>query len=195
MSAGSWGDIAAVATAVGLPIGLVSLLYVAKNLVLFRRTAAADFLLRSQQEFVRSYGPTYAKFRPGGEWSGNVGPSGEDEVVEVQHYLDFFATLNILVKQRLVSLQTIDEMFAYRFFVVAHNKQALGVVERDPQYWQALIGLYEMWYRHRQARNLAMPDPELAARWIRLGAHVVVRQTPPAATTGSVGSVGATLAT
>src|SRR6266516_5447100 len=59
--------------------------------------ASADFILRLESEFKEYHMETFTKLVPGGIWSIDAaGPTNTTEIMELLHYLDFFATLQLL---------------------------------------------------------------------------------------------------
>jgi len=131
------------------------------------KIAAADLILRIESEFIDHHVATYCKFQKGGAWADDqVGPNEEADVTEIEHYLDFFATLNMLRRQRLISLETIDEMFAFRFFCVANNRHTLRIMEPKDPYWDSLHELYKDWINLRKYRDDAIPEPGYQDKWL-----------------------------
>lgn len=118
------------------------------------KIANADFVFRLENEFIDHFSATYQKFISGNDYVLNE----TDEVVAIEHYLDFFATLQILCSQKLITLDVIDNMFAYRFFVVAHQPSVKDCVRAKENYWANLRELYFDWINHRNAKELTIPN-------------------------------------
>ena len=96
-----------------------------------RQIAAADLILRIEESFVDRHEPIYKKFQNGGPWTtGQAGPK-ESERSDVEHYLDFFGSLQLLREKHLLDLETIDKMFAFCFFSVAHNIHTIDIMETN----------------------------------------------------------------
>ncbi len=154
------------------PVGTwVAIYYVVKQLRSARRIAQADFMLRTQNDFLGSHSWAYARFMPElGEWAGEKQPIlTPEERAAVQHYLDFFNTLQIVREQGLVALETVDRMFAYRFFIVAHSRLGAKEAEADRPYFMPLFRLYPDWVEFREARGKPIygrhePPAQLDAR-------------------------------
>jgi hypothetical protein len=162
MSPGNWVAVGAVGTVVASLVGICGFIAVVWQLRSSRRIAEADFVLRTQTAFADALVPTYAKFLKGGEWSAEDGapPFMElpvEALVEVQHYLDFFNTLAIVRASHLISLATINDMFAYRFFVVAHSEYGAATMASAEGYFAALIALYADWRALRERSGQEMP--------------------------------------
>jgi hypothetical protein len=161
MSPGNWVAVGAVGTVVASLVGICGFIAVVWQLRSSRRIAEADFVLRTQTAFADTLVPTYAKFLKGGEWSTESAPPfielPVDALVEVQHYLDFFNTLAIVRASHLISLATINDMFAYRFFVVAHSEYGAGTMASAEGYFAALIALYADWRALRERSGQEMP--------------------------------------
>jgi hypothetical protein len=142
--------IGSIATALGSASTLGGLVYLAAEVRSARRIAEADFIFRTQSEFLDGYRDTYSRFLPGGAWAASgLAELSPEEVAELQLYFDFFATLQTLRARGLLSLRTIDEMFAYRFFIVAHSSRGAELIARDRDYWRELRNLYHDWTKYR----------------------------------------------
>jgi hypothetical protein len=150
-----WAAIGTIATAISVTL-------IVWQVRLGRKTATADFILRLEKEFADHFGRTWEKFGPGAQWEPNGKGPSESEVVELETLLDFFATLQVLRGQRLLSLNTIDGMFAFRFFSTANNPHTRKVVESRREYWNDLIKLYGDWITFRRKKGKKIPHAEFA---------------------------------
>jgi hypothetical protein len=130
------------------------------------RLATADFVIRLESEFIDHHVETYQKFLSGGSLADEgPGPANDADISDIEHYLDFFGTLQLLRTQRLIDLSTIDGMFAYRFFSIANNKHTLQIVRGKIEYWGLVQRLYIDWTDLRRKRGDAIPKPELERIW------------------------------
>lgn len=154
------GSAAAVLSAVATTLGIGFLIW---QIRLARRVASADFLLRLERDFA-GYVDTYQKLRPHGPWAPHAtGPADEADVVKLVTYLNFFGSLHIMVARGFLDLDTIDKMFAYRFFIAMHNPHTLErVIGPDRAYWGQVLDLYREWMALRHGRGTETPQDEYA---------------------------------
>jgi hypothetical protein len=132
-----------------------------------RKAVAADLILRIEGDFMDRHTATYERFQRGGQFTNeSAGPKNVVEISDIEHYLDFFSTLQLLRHKNLITLKEIDKMFAFRFFFVLNNKHTLQVVKNKSPYWDLLYKLYADWVRLRKATGDEIPLPEYEAQWL-----------------------------
>lgn len=98
-------------------------------------------------------------------------PDLEQEITncEISNYLTLFETLYILLKRKVIDLSTLDDLFAYRFFLAVHNpyiqRKKLAC---SPQNFKNIFRLERMWLNYRKAHhekeNYFGPSYHLLAR-------------------------------
>ena len=122
MNSESWiivGSIGQLLSAIFMVIGFIFVVWQIRST---NKVASADFILRLEGEFIDHYFGTYQKFLSGGLWdSSKKGPNNSKDISELENYSYFFANLQVLRTERLISIETIDKMFAYRFFISTNN--------------------------------------------------------------------------
>jgi hypothetical protein len=145
--------LAAAVTAIGL-------LFVVRQIREAGRVARADFVLRLGERFGEHHLATYRKFIRGGSWSPDQeeGPSSPAEIAELENYLAYFATLQVLRTRGLLTLKTIDQIFAYRFFIVVNNPHTSEILKEKKDHWQLLYILYRDWIKLRNNQNSPVPQ-------------------------------------
>lgn len=161
MTQNNWAILGAIGGLLSAAVTAVGLFLVVLQIRGARRIAAADFLFRLQNEFSDHLEATYQKVLSGGPWAiDKTGPSNPAEVAEMENYLDFFETLQVLRVQGQLPLETIDRMFAFRFFVMVNNPHAHRVIELNKPYWDLLYRLYTDWVEFRKKRKKVIPQEE-----------------------------------
>lgn len=154
-----WTILTAIASISSAVITGAGLLFVARQIRESGKTATADFVLRLESEFSDHYSTAYEKFLPGASWAHDgPGPTSASESADLERYLDFFANLQILRQQNLLDLDTIDKMFAYRFFIAANNVHTKKLVEPNAKYWEHLVVLYRDWHSLRKLKKQPIPN-------------------------------------
>lgn len=79
----------------------------------------------------------------------------EEDRANLDEYLVFFETVSVLNKKGVISLNTLDEMFGYRFFIAMNNAfvQDVEIFPTGLDNYEALIELYKEWYKYRQKKG------------------------------------------
>lgn len=79
----------------------------------------------------------------------------EKDRAAIVECLTFFETVHILIKRNVVELDIIDDLFSYRFFSTANNKdvQDLELI-KDDIYYKNIYRLYNEWYNYREKNGL-----------------------------------------
>ena len=156
-----WTMVGAIGQLLSAFVTAVGLFFIARQIRATSRIASADFVLRLENQFTEHLGATCQKLLPKGHWAPDqLGPSNPADVSELENYLDFFATLQVLRTQGLITLDTIDRMFAFRFFVAVNNPHTHQVIEPNKLYWEFLYNLYTDWVTFRRSQNKVMPQEQ-----------------------------------
>lgn len=168
----------AIAGLLGSMIGVISVFlayksvrYLADQVDIARVAAKGQFISNLEQEIVSQYN-TYANLLPSGTWSlkesgtwasTGVGPQTSVEVSQIIAYLGFFAKIKFLIDTKAIDFPTIDRMFAFRFFLVVHNRHVQERILYSNQYgdyWSAIFVLHQEWTEHRQKQGCDIPWAE-----------------------------------
>ncbi len=143
--------IAAGATAAGVPVATLALLFGARQLRGERRAAQAQFLLALDDAF-RQHDATHRKFRPAtgpptptvGEWHGKdaKGPTTPEEWADVEAYMGLFERVNVMIDQGLLDEAVVQRLRGYRVTNIVSNPFVMKekLTERADQ-WDDFIAL------------------------------------------------------
>jgi hypothetical protein len=156
-----WTMLGAIGQLLAAAVTALGLLFVVLQIRAAGRVARADFVLRLEEGFTEPLLATYHKLLPGGPWSPDrAGPSSPAEISELENYLAYFATLQVLRTQGLLTLETIDRIFAYRFFIAVNNPHTSQMLKKNRDYWQLLYTLYRDWVKLRNNQNALVPQEQ-----------------------------------
>lgn len=73
-------------------------------------------------------------------------------------YLEWVESLASLIERNTIDLYTIDNIMAYRFFLIVNNKQVQdGELIPNAMFYRGTYYLYDKWYDYEQKRGLEMP--------------------------------------
>jgi hypothetical protein len=153
--------VGAIGQLLAVVITIVGFVFVTWQIRAARKVASADFMLRLESEFLDHHLGAYNKLAFGGPWSvDQAGPSTASKVSELELYMNFFANLQVLRAEKLLALETIDRMFAFRFFVAAHNPHTHRVLASKREFWTYLYALYSDWIQLRAAQGKPIPNEQ-----------------------------------
>lgn len=73
---------------------------------------------------------------------------------QLSNYLTFFETIYILVKRNTIQFDILDDLFAYRFFLVVHSKFAQQQkLKPQPQNFRNIFCLEREWLAYRASKG------------------------------------------
>ena len=103
--------------------------------------------------------PSFAKYIKVIESGGNMEDAEEIMTEENQqtvvNYLVYHEALAVFVKKRVLSIDSIDDLFAYRFFLIMNNPE----IQRkelcpEAQYYHGCYWLHKKWTEYRKKKGL-----------------------------------------
>lgn len=154
-------SISALATIIGVIVGIISLWLIYKQIEHQTKTARAEFIFHLDNHFSEyNLWDTFEKFENNSfdnlkSENPKISPK---EKLNIEKYLNFFSTLQFLLANKLIELDTIDKMFAYRFFVVMNNSLTSKIVQSKRECWEDLIELYYNWLDLRVKNEAIIPN-------------------------------------
>lgn len=119
----------------------------------------AEFILHLNQAFVEN--PNYAKVYTELEESKTESRKPDLTRSEVSNYLTFFESVYILLRKQAIDIRNLDDLFAYRFFLAAHDKtiQEIKLVE-SPYNFRNIYCLEKIWIQYRKEKGLPVYQEE-----------------------------------
>lgn len=82
---------------------------------------------------------------------------------QVAVYLQWVESIASLVERNVIDFYTIDNIIAYRFFLLVNNKQVQDtVLVKNADFYRGTYYLYDRWYNYELKRGLKMPLEETA---------------------------------
>lgn len=82
----------------------------------------------------------------------------EDKFDLVSNYFDFFEPIYLLIRKKVIDIETIDDLFAYRFFSVVNNKEVQRqVISPYISFYKNIVTLHYMWKRYRTKHHKDIP--------------------------------------
>jgi hypothetical protein len=146
----------------GLFFAGASVYYLARQVKESRKAVKAQFISSLENEFAALY-DTYSKLLPDGDWfSTGCGPKGYAEIAQVAFYLSFCGKLEYLIELGAIDIETVNRLFAFRFFLAAHNthvQEQILYADLLGDYWSDVFDLHRRWLEYRERKGLGVPFP------------------------------------
>jgi hypothetical protein len=81
----------------------------------------------------------------------------------LEKYLTFFERIKLLLDTKVLGIEIIDELFAYRFFHLVHNpnvqRQILYDLDKE-DFYHTIFTLHALWLHYRQSKGYNVPRQE-----------------------------------
>lgn len=88
----------------------------------------------------------------------------EEKFDLVSNYFDFFEPIYLLIRKKVIDIETIDDLFAYRFFSVVNNIEVQRqVISPYISFYKNIIALHYLWkqYRTKHHKNIPFSETDL----------------------------------
>lgn len=142
-------------------VSAIVMVYLARQVKDNRRFVKAQLLNAIEAEYGQRHYGTYNLLLPGAIWSPEgVGPNGYEDLHAIEAYLEFFEKISLILETGALDLDTVDRLFAHRFFLAMNNPHVEKLIHRDEPYWPALLGLHKKWSLYRKKRDMPTPNPD-----------------------------------
>jgi len=133
-----------IATVIGVPLGILAILYNALQLRHRARIAKGQFLLQLEN-MLAAHREVHMKLRPGGVWAKDgAGPETVEEWDAVENYMAFFEHGEILLQQRSIDLPSFQSLFGFRVRSILDNERIVREkLIAETHYWTQFRRLVE----------------------------------------------------
>jgi hypothetical protein len=160
-----WNAVTALAAVLGGLAAPAGLLFVGLQMRSARRLARAQFVNVLAHDIDDHYA-AQSFLDPKQRLYDDGCVLNNDDMARIEKYLNFFERVEYIRDTGVLNMETIDGLFAYRFFYLVHNpnvqKQVLGAGSMP--YYRAIFRLHDAWLPYRQSRKLRVPRPETPLR-------------------------------
>jgi hypothetical protein len=155
----NWDAVAAVASALGVFVAIAGVWLILRQIAENRRQIKGN-LISNLGDQLHKHSEIYQRFAPGRRPPAyREEPLTAEEIQKICDYLSFFEEVYLLIEEKMIDLETIDKLFAYRFFGVVGDSQVQEQILRKDglgSYFASIFALYEIWERYRRAHGLAI---------------------------------------
>ncbi len=144
-------DIIQISSLVAALLGVVLL---ALEIYQSRKITEADFIADLNASFVTNedYKKAYTMFE---NYDFENLPDIEMDNIHISNYLTFFETFQLLIDRGTLSIELLNDLFGYRFFIAVHNPyvQRKKLV-KHPENFINLYLLEREWVKYRRKKGL-----------------------------------------
>ncbi len=140
-----------------LIVSFVSAFFVVIQLKDTKKIQEAEFILNLNQSFVdnEQYASVYTKLE------NRTGTEAPPTYIEISNYLTFFETVYLLLKEEVITINVLDDLFGYRFFLAVHNEQVQNMkLVTSPKNFRNIYWLEKAWMSYREEQGLNIYKPE-----------------------------------
>lgn len=135
--------------------GLIALFFQFKR---ERDLNEADFILRINNDFMtnESISRIYKILEESKAEGQNKNPFDKCDLIDMANYLTYFDPFYSLIKRKIIKIESIDPVLAYRFFLAINNKfmqQMLLCAENKEIAWESIYKLHFYWCNYRESLN------------------------------------------
>lgn len=163
-----WNAVGALAALLSGLAAAAGLIFVGLQMSSGRRLAQAQFVNELARD-IDAHSDAESCLDPQGrlyDVGCNLNTPDKDQI---EKYLNFFERVKYILDTGVLDMETIDGLFAYRFFHLVHNPNVQTQVLFEPgmyPYYRAIFELHGSWLQYRQSRKLPIPRPttELPAK-------------------------------
>jgi hypothetical protein len=154
-----WEVVNAMAAVISGLAASLGLLFVGLQLRSTDRLTKAQFIneLAAASEL---YVKVESNLDRGGKWYDSNISLAQEDIEAIEKYLNFFERVKLIFDTKVLEIEILDELLAYRFFYLVHNPnvQSKILFNEDMQpYFRSIFQLYSIWLKYRQ--NKALPIP------------------------------------
>lgn len=141
-------------------IGVIAIWYQMKR---EKDLTEAEFIINLNNTFTTNAEIKYIFKKIENSKNQTADPFTDEDMIKVVDYLTFFETISSLIQRKVLDLDMINDLFAYRFFVAVHNPhiQRREII-KDAVYYKNLYILHSEWTKYRKKNKLYIPNEEFS---------------------------------
>lgn len=131
-----------VITAAGAMLTGIGLIYTGIQVRLARKTARSQFLIQLYQ-LMEQHNEVHGRLTGLGWPDGRTGPESIEEWIKVGRVLGLFEYMQILVKDGIIDIDTVDKLYSYRLFHLVNNEIIRKRYFADQGRWGGVVELWK----------------------------------------------------
>ncbi len=135
--------------------GLIALFFQFKR---ERDLNEADFILRINESFMtnESISRIYKILEESKVEGQKENPFKRKDIIDMANYITYFDPFHSLIKRKIIKIECLDPVLAYRFFLATNNKfmqQMILCVEKKEIAWESIYKLHSFWTKYRENKK------------------------------------------
>jgi len=144
-------DVVAILGSIAAAAGLI---FLAFQFMRERDIHEAEYIMRLNQNFITNpnISKIYQKLEESKDDNQSENPFEKEDIIDMANYLSYFETFHSLITNKILKLNTIDPVLAYRFFLATNNKymQEMLLCKKGKELaWLNIYLLHRIWKEHR----------------------------------------------
>ncbi|MBE6701572.1 MAG: hypothetical protein E7582_06780 [Ruminococcaceae bacterium] len=147
---------------ISLVAAILSVVLLGAEIYMSRKITEAGFLADLNTSFVTNedYKKAYSMFE---NYDFDSLPDLDMENIHISNYLTFFEIFQLLIDRGTLTIEMLDNLFGYRFFIAVHNPyvQKMKLV-KSPENFVNLYILEKAWIEHRKKKGSPIFHEEYA---------------------------------
>ena len=157
---GGYGTVRDMIGSVTAIIGVTAIWYQLKR---EKDLTEAEFIINLNNTFTTNTDIKYIYNKIEGSKNQEEDPFTDEDMIRVVDYLTFFEIMSNLIQRKVLNLDMINDLFAYRFFAAVHNPhiQKREII-KDAVYYKNLYILHSQWIKYRKKNKLYIPLEEFS---------------------------------
>ena len=144
-------------------IDFLGIICIGYELEMSQRIQEAQFIFELNHAFVEN--DCYAKVYDKLEMADRKKKKVKLKTIEISNYLTFFETMYLLLQEKVIEIEVLDDLFAYRFFIAVHNE----IIQKEkliktPYNFRNIFLLEKEWMEYRKRKGLGIYKTENCLR-------------------------------
>ena len=114
----------------------------------------AEYIMRLNHNFITNpnISKIYQKLEESKVENQSGNPFEKEDIIDMANYLSYFETFHPLITNKILKINTIDPVLAYRFFLATNNKYMQEIIlckKEKETAWLNIYLLHRIWKEHR----------------------------------------------
>jgi len=152
MQSDFWNIVGSISQIIGSVVAIIGIIYIAfqvRDTRRFTRSALLNELEKESRDHRRAFQLVT------GEWKSDKEiTTREDDVYELFECLGLFERIKLLLDNDVIDMRTVNELFGYRFFLIANNLNVQKhILYPDMNSFIAIFALHNQWRKYREEHD------------------------------------------
>lgn len=160
-----WNAIEAVGSVVAAVFTGVGLIAVAIQMRSAKKAMRSQFITQLETNFHAHY-EIYSILeykKDGADYDQGLKTLQEIPVRDLMRFMGFFENLKLIIDDQVITMNTVNKLFSYRFFLLVNDPYIQEKILYNTQYKYyipSVFALHQQWVKFRRGRRLPIPFEE-----------------------------------